>query len=106
MFTPALAKAAIADAQATKECPDIKREAMKNYLRDLLVLYKDAYNEDLLQHEVESLHRILINVENYEVFCGSHELVARNKITTKARSIMKAISRFEMKPFYFLVNKN
>lgn len=106
MCTQARAKAVVADAQVTKECPDTKFQVMKNYLRDLLVLYKDAYNEDFLQHEVESLHRILVSIENYGVFCQVHELVARNKITRKARSIMHAISGFEMKPFYFLINKN
>ena len=41
---------------------------MKNYNRDLLVLYKDAYNDDLLQHEVENLHQILLRVENNLIY--------------------------------------
>ena len=75
---------------------------MKNYDRDLLVLYKaDVYNEDLLQHEVECLHKILLQVERNDVFCLAHELVTRNRITNKAKSILKAISHFRLKPFIF-----
>ncbi len=44
---------------------------MKNYNRDLLLLYKtEVYSEDLLQHEVECLHQILLQVERNDVFCG------------------------------------
>lgn len=80
---------------------------MKNYDRDLLVLYKaDVYNEDLLQREVENLHQILLSVERSDIFCRSHELARRNKITQKARSILKATRHFRLKPFQFLINKN
>lgn len=80
---------------------------MKNYNRDLLVLYKaDVYSEDLLQHQVECLHQILINVENDAVFCTAHQLVTRTKITSKKKAILNAASESELKPFYFLVNKN
>jgi hypothetical protein len=80
---------------------------MKNYNRDLLVLYKaDVYNEDILQQQVECLHQILVRVECNEEFCRAHELVTRTRITGKARHIIKAISRTELKPFYFLINKN
>ncbi len=80
---------------------------MKNYNRDLLLLYKDeVYNDDLLQKEVECLHSILMKVEHNDVFCVSHELVTRNKITQKAKKIIGAISCPELKPFYFLINKN
>lgn len=80
---------------------------MKNYDRDLLVLYKaDLYNEDLLQHEVECLHKILLQVERNDIFCIAHELVKRNRITSKAGTILKAISHYRLKPFHFLINKN
>lgn len=80
---------------------------MKNYDRDLLVLYKsDVYNEDLLQHEVERLHKILLRVERNDVFCLAHELVTRNRITQKTQALLKAISNFRLKPFCFLINKN
>jgi hypothetical protein len=80
---------------------------MKNYNRDLLLLYKEeVYNDDLLQKEVECLHEILVRVESNEVFCHVHELVARNKLTQKAKTITKAIAWPELKPFHFLINKN
>jgi hypothetical protein len=80
---------------------------MKNYNRDLLVLYKaDVYSEDLLQYQVECLHQLLINVENDSVFCNAHELVTRTKITSKKKAILKAVAEPELKPFYFLFNKN
>ncbi len=80
---------------------------MKNYNRDLLVLYKaDVLNEQLLQHEVEALHALLLQVERNEVFCRAHELVRRTRITSKPKSILKAISNSRLKPFFFLINKN
>ena len=80
---------------------------MKNYDRDLLVLYKaDLYNDDLLQREVETLHRILLKVERNDVFCSAHELITRNRLTKKTRHILRAISNYRLKPFHFLVNKN
>jgi len=85
----------------------LNSEKMKNYDRDLLVLYKaDVYNEDLLQREVENLHQILLKVERSDIFCFSHELVTRNRITQKARSILKATRHLRLKPFQFLINKN
>ena len=80
---------------------------MKNYDRDLLVLYKsEVYNEDLLQHEVECLHRILLSVERNDIFCSVHELATRNRITSKSKLILKAVSHFKLKPFQFLINRN
>ena len=80
---------------------------MKNYNRDLLVLYKaDVYSDDLLQHQVECLHQILINVENDAVFCNAHELVTRTKITSKKKAILKEAALTELRPFFFLINKN
>ncbi|HVF81917.1 MAG TPA: hypothetical protein VM884_08285 [Flavisolibacter sp.] len=80
---------------------------MKNYNRDLLLLYKDeVYNDDLLQKEVECLHEILMRVECNDHFCSAHELVTRNRITQKPKSIIKAIAWPDLKPFHFLLNKN
>lgn len=80
---------------------------MKNYDRDLLVLYRsEGLDDDLLQREVEGLHRILLQVERSEVFCIAHELATRNKITSRARTILKAIRYVHLKPFHFLLNKN
>jgi hypothetical protein len=80
---------------------------MKNYNRDLLLLYKEeVYNDELIQYEVECLHRILMTVERSDVFCRSHELATRTKITGKAKAILKATEWPELKPFTFLINKN
>ncbi|MGN6166255.1 MAG: hypothetical protein ACTHOF_17115 [Flavisolibacter sp.] len=80
---------------------------MKNYDRDLLLLYKtEIFSEDLLQHEVECLHKILLNVECKDRFCAAHELVTRSKITQKTKAILKAVKHSTLKPFYFLINKN
>lgn len=80
---------------------------MKNYNRDLLLLYKDeVYNDDLLQKEVECLHEILVRVECNDVFCQTHELASRTHITRKKKALLKAISWHELKPFHFLISKN
>jgi len=78
---------------------------MENYNRDLLVLYKDELgNNELLQHEVACLHKILLGIENDEAFCVAHELATRNRITNKTRAIIRATE--DLKPFHFLINKN
>jgi hypothetical protein len=80
---------------------------MKNYNRDLLLLYNiDVYSEDLLQHQVECLHQLLGNVESNEAFCKAHELAIRSKITNKPKKILKSIDHPQLKPFHFLINKN
>ena len=80
---------------------------MKNYDRDLLVLYKaDWKNDDLLQHEVECLHRLLLQVENQDIFCTANELATRRGITNKKKNILKATKHLQLKPFNFLINKN
>lgn len=85
----------------------LNQNVMKNYNRDLLVCYKmEAFDEDLLQREVECLHLMLLKVENDATFCAAHQLVTRSRITGKAKAILKAAAEPEMKPFSFLINKN
>jgi hypothetical protein len=80
---------------------------MKNYDRDLLVMYKaDWKNDDLLQHEVECLHRLLLQVENQDIFCTANELATRRGITNKKKNILRATKNLQLKPFCFLINKN
>ncbi|HEU0064967.1 MAG TPA: hypothetical protein VFQ58_08045 [Flavisolibacter sp.] len=80
---------------------------MGKYNRDLLVLFKsNVYNEDLLQYEVECLHKILLRVEEDDIFCLTHELVKRSRITQKAKAIIKTVAHSHLKPFHFLINKN
>jgi hypothetical protein len=80
---------------------------MKNDQRDLLVLLKtpSLTGADFEKH-IECLHQVLLQVENNDTFCTAHELVKRIKITQKKKSILKAVSSVELKPFYFLINKN
>ncbi len=79
---------------------------MKNHNRDLLLLYRTQVNQEALEKAVECLHKILLRVECNEVFCYSHELVKRTYISRKPKTILKAITMYELKPFYFLINKN
>ena len=80
---------------------------MKNYNRELLVLYKtDLLNDAYLKQEVESLHQIIALTESADAFCKAHELVNRCRITEKANAILKAANNFPLKPFQFLVNTN
>ena len=82
-------------------------ECMENSKRDLLVLLKENnQNQQALNDAVDCLNRILSEVECNEVFCQAHELVTRNSITRKPRKILKAVASFELKPFYFLINRN
>ena len=75
--------------------------------RDLLVLMKtDAHDQHTLDEAVACLHRMLVDVECNEIFCQVHELVARNRITSRRKKILKAVAQNELKPFHFLIGKN
>ena len=74
--------------------------------RDLLVLVRTNATQQSLEEAVECLNKILLQVECIDVFCSAHELIKRNRITQKAKAILKAIAEEELKPFYFLINKN
>jgi hypothetical protein len=75
--------------------------------RDLLVLLKNQFaSQQAIEHEVECLNHILVKAESYDRFCEAHELVERNRITSKARRIFNATQSPELKPFFFLLNKN
>jgi hypothetical protein len=74
--------------------------------RDLLVLVRTNSTQQSLEEAVECLHKILFSIECVDVFCSAHELVKRNRITQRAKAILKAIANEELKPFYFLINKN
>ncbi|MBO9657389.1 MAG: hypothetical protein J7527_01045 [Chitinophagaceae bacterium] len=75
--------------------------------RDLLVLLKNEFmSQQAIDHEVECLNDILLIAESDEHFCVAHELVDRNRITSKPARILKAIRFSELKPFRFLINKN
>ena len=85
----------------------LKSAVMKNPNRDLLVLLKNEFvSQQAIQHEVECINHILVQAESFEHFCQAHELVERNRITSKPKKILRAIRFSELKPFRFLINKN
>ena len=80
---------------------------MKMPTRDLLVLLKNEFmSQHAIDHEVDCLNDILRNAESDVQFCRAHELVDRNRITSKAKKICKEIRYSELRPFRFLINKN
>ncbi len=79
---------------------------MKSQNRDLLVLFKEKVNQQAFEQQVACLHQLLVQTECNDAFCVAHELVARIKITSKRNILLKAAAQAELKPFYFLINKN
>ena len=80
---------------------------MKMPNRDLLVLLKSEFmSQQAIEHEVECLNDMLRRSESDEQFCTAHELVDRNRITSKPTRILRAIRYTELKQFRFLINKN
>ena len=75
--------------------------------RDLLVLLKNEYaSQKAIEQEVESINEMLLQAESPLQFCRVHELVVRNRITSKSKKILRAIRFTELRPFRFLLNKN
>ncbi|WP_276503938.1 hypothetical protein [Terrimonas pollutisoli] len=80
---------------------------MKMPNRDLLVLLKSEFmSQQAIEHEVECLNDMLRRSESDEQFCIAHELVDRNRITSKPKKILRAVRYTELKQFRFLINKN
>jgi len=80
---------------------------MRTPNRDLLVLLKNEFaSQRAIEQEVQSINHILVRAESPESFCAAHELVDRNRITSKQKRILRAIRFAELKPFRFLINKN
>lgn len=71
--------------------------------RDILVLLK---NEFISERELESLHLLLHAVESPQHFCLSHELVDRNRISSRRDKLLKETRAVYLRPFRFLINKN
>ena len=80
---------------------------MKTPNRDLLVLLRNEFaSQRAIEHEVECLNDILVQAESAEQFCIAHELVTRGHITSRPKKILQAIRFAELRPFYFLINRN
>lgn len=82
---------------------------MNNGGRDLLVLSnKISLTPQQLEKEVQSLHALLYQVENFDSFCRANEIVNLNtyRIIRKRHLIEKSVREMELKPFIFICNKN
>ena len=80
---------------------------MTNRNRDLLLLLKaDNCSGKAFEQQVDELHKVLFQVECNDALCIAHELVTRTKITRKKGKILNAIAGTQLKPFFFLINKN
>lgn len=80
---------------------------MINLNRDIMVMLKHEFmTEHAIQQEVETLNKLLAQTESLESFCRAHELVDRNRITSKAKKILKESHFYNLRPFRFLINKN
>ncbi|MBL0335680.1 MAG: hypothetical protein IPP73_10380 [Chitinophagaceae bacterium] len=73
----------------------------------LLVVYCKKNESGLVaKPDPEVLQQILQTVFTPEQFCIPHELVNRNRITRRAKRILKEAAFSGMRPFRFLINKN
>jgi len=80
---------------------------MNRYGRNLLVILKtDFLSEKAIEQEYHYLHELVLSTESPEQFCIAHELVDRNRITSRKKRILKEARHFELRPFRFLINKN
>lgn len=81
---------------------------MDKFNRDLLVLFKEEFSPQAIEHEVELLHELLFYVEKIENVVTAHEVVNVNKykIFSDKKTIRDTISQKELKPFVFLFNRN
>ena len=80
---------------------------MINLNRDIMVLLKhESMSEFAIQQEVDMLNKLLAQTESPQSFCTAHELVDRNRITSKRKKILKESYFFTLRPFRFLINKN
>lgn len=81
---------------------------MDKFNRDLLVLFKEEFSPQAIEHEVELLHELLFYVEKIDNVTIAHEVVNVNKykIYSDKKTIRDTISQKELKPFVFLFNRN
>lgn len=78
-----------------------------NRERELVLLSKTALmSEKALERELISLEQFFVYAESEAVFCQTHQLVKRNRITSKKTHLVTIFYTHHLKPFWFLVNKN
>jgi hypothetical protein len=82
---------------------------MKACNRDLLVLVKDEHmNEKSMERELEQLNDLLFRFETIDSFCVAHEIfdINRHKTLDKRDNVQRIIREKELRPFFFICNKN
>ena len=78
-----------------------------NRERELVLLSKTALmSEKALEKELISLEQLFLYAESETAFCQTHELVQRNGITSKKAKLINIFYSHQLKPFWFLMNKN
>ena len=78
-----------------------------NRERELVLLSKTALmSEKALEKELISLEQLFVYAESEKAFCETHQLVQRNRITSNKKRLINIFYRHQLKPFWFLVNKN
>ena len=78
-----------------------------NRERELVLLLKTALmSEKALEKELINLEHLFLYAESETAFCQTHELVLRNHITSKRSRLIKVYHSHQLKPFWFLMNKN
>ena len=78
-----------------------------NRERELVLLSKTALmSEKALEKELISLEHLFLYAESETAFCQTHELALRNGITSQKAKLINVYRDHQLKPFWFLVNKN
>jgi hypothetical protein len=78
-----------------------------NRERELVLLSKTALmSEKALEKELLNLEHLFLYAESETAFCQTHELVLRNSITSKKAKLTVLYYNHQLKPFWFLLNKN
>jgi hypothetical protein len=80
---------------------------MNLYNQNLLILFNTGrLDEKAIKEEIEYVNALLKTIESPEKFCIVFELVNRNQITNKQKTLMKESKHLKLRPFRFLINKN
>jgi hypothetical protein len=75
--------------------------------RDIMVIVRNEFmSQRALESEIRKINSILFRTESSSQFCISHELVDRNRITSKTNRILKLVRKTELGSFRFLICKN
>ena len=80
---------------------------MENNKSNTLILFKKRFiSSQALESEMKLLIELIFSIKHPEQFCNAHELVDRNRITSKKKKILKESGNNPLRTFRFLINKN